>query len=171
MDSRHVGDPLRETSVQEGLINAPFLSVSSTVISPAELLSDSSPGGQNPPRAPVLHVECVGFPLRVVVMVQGADDEAVAALAPLVRWLRRQRTWRRGGWVEILVNSPEAVAHAFGAPGTIQSYQDLEMRAGLVWFLPPEWRDGVLHLIEWQAHIKTRLGHELRRRVARAAGS
>lgn len=114
----------------------------------------------------VLHIECAGFPRRVVVSVRGAPQER-DAVTPLVKWLRRQRTWRGEGWIEITVGVPEAVARAFAVPGAIRSYQALALHAGLTWFDPPEWRGGVLHLHDWKAHIMTRLAQELYRRAQR----
>lgn len=117
-----------------------------------------------------LEIDCRGFPRRLAVTVHGPGiPPAPGALEPLVRWFRRQRTWRGPGWAHLSIRDPEVIRRAFTEPGTIRSYHQLEVRAGLRWFFPPEWSGGILYLLDWQAHIITRLSMEFQR-PARSRG-
>ncbi|MFI5338915.1 MAG: hypothetical protein ACHQ7N_03650 [Candidatus Methylomirabilales bacterium] len=91
--------------------------------------------------------------------------EGREAVKPLAAWLRRARKWRGGGQVQLGVAQPAVVFRAFAIPGAVTSYRQLEEEAGFHWFLPWEWRHGILQLQEWVATTDTALDRHLRGRA------
>lgn len=95
-------------------------------------------------------------------MVVSGSAEGHALLQPFRRWLTRHRGWYGPGAIDLDVGRPELVHRAFTVAGAIRSYAELEREGQLVWFFPPVWGQGVLHLMDWHAEIRALLDYHLK---------